>query len=61
MAEFIIIIALIIAICLFFRSVFVSEGHCKIANASVGSFTEVFRLFQLENILDLVYGFVTHF
>lgn len=61
MAKLMTIIALIIAIRLFFRPVFVPEGHCKIAGASGGSFAEVFRFFRLENTLDLVYGFVTRF
>ena len=61
MAEFVTIIALIVAIRLFFWSAFVPEGHCEIAVASGSSFAEVFRLFRLENALDLVYSFVTRF
>ena len=61
MAKLITIIALIITIRLSFWPAFVPEGHCKIAGASNGSLAKVFRFFQLENTLDLVYGFATRF
>lgn len=61
MTKLVIIVALIVAIRLSFQLISIPEGYRKIAGASGGLLVEIFRFFQLENILNLVYGFVTYF
>lgn len=54
--------ALIVAVCLLFWYVFVSESHCEVAGAtSNGSSADVFGFFRLKDALDLIDYLITCF
>lgn len=44
-AKFMVVVALLIAVGFFFRSLVVSESHCDVGNRPRGLFTNVFGLF----------------
>lgn len=60
MAKLMAVIALIVAVSLLFWCIFVSEGHCKVVNAtSSSSLTNVLGLFGLKDTLNLVNCLIT--